>query len=159
MMDLHEFHDIDSYIAGFPEDIRNLQTELRAVIKQAAPEATEKISYSMPTFYQHGNLVHFAAYKNHVGFYPAASGIEAFKAELSALYNSGWKKTGKKYRKRKSNIPDFNKQQIFSNRKFAQQKARLSIESRALHYKEANPYLEITKRVVVSFCVPLMRRI
>ena len=84
MMDLHEFHDIDSYIAGFPEDIRNLQTELRAVIKQAAPEATEKISYSMPTFYQHGNLVHFAAYKNHVGFYPAASGIEAFKAELSA---------------------------------------------------------------------------
>lgn len=84
MMELHEFHDIDSYIAGFPEDIRNLQTELRAVIKQAAPEATEKISYSMPTFYQHGNLVHFAAYKNHVGFYPAASGIEAFKAELSA---------------------------------------------------------------------------
>ncbi len=84
MMDLHEFHDIDSYIAGFPEDIRKLQTELRAVIKQAAPEATEKISYSMPTFYQHGNLVHFAAYRNHVGFYPAASGIEAFKAELSA---------------------------------------------------------------------------
>jgi uncharacterized protein YdhG (YjbR/CyaY superfamily) len=84
MMELHEFHDIDSYIAGFPEDIRNLQTKLRAVIKKAAPEATEKISYSMPTFYQHGNLVHFAAYKNHVGFYPAASGIEAFKAELSA---------------------------------------------------------------------------
>ncbi|PKO98168.1 MAG: hypothetical protein CVU14_08460 [Bacteroidetes bacterium HGW-Bacteroidetes-9] len=83
-MELHEFHDIDSYIAGFPEDIRNLQTKLRAVIKKAAPEATEKISYSMPTFYQHGNLVHFAAYKNHVGFYPAASGIEAFKAELSA---------------------------------------------------------------------------
>lgn len=84
MMNLHEFHDIDTYIGGFPEDIRNLLTELRAAIKQAAPDATEKISYSMPTFYQHGNLVHFAAYKNHVGFYPTASCIEAFKAELSA---------------------------------------------------------------------------
>ena len=84
MMDLHEFHDIDTYIAGFPEDIRNLLTELRAAIKQAAPEAMEKISYSMPTFYQHGNLVHFAAYKSHIGFYPAASGVEAFKSELSA---------------------------------------------------------------------------
>ncbi len=54
------------------------------MIKEAAPEATEKISYQMPTFYLHGNLVHFAAYKKHIGFYPSPSGIEAFKEEISS---------------------------------------------------------------------------
>ena len=54
------------------------------MIKEAAPEATEKISYQMPTFYLHGNLVHFAAYKEHIGFYLSPSGIEAFKEEISS---------------------------------------------------------------------------
>jgi uncharacterized protein YdhG (YjbR/CyaY superfamily) len=58
--------------------------ELRAAIQSAAPNAAEKISYQMPTFYLYGNLVHFAAYENHIGFYPAPSGIEAFKDKLSA---------------------------------------------------------------------------
>lgn len=56
---------------------------IRKVIKESAPDAKEKISYQMPTFALHGNLVHFAAFKNHIGFYPAPSGIEAFKEELS----------------------------------------------------------------------------
>lgn len=75
---------IDNYIVQFPEDVQVLLNEIRKVIKEAAPEATEKISYQMPTFYFHGNLVHFAAYKKHIGFYPAASGIEAFKEEIAA---------------------------------------------------------------------------
>lgn len=75
---------IDAYIEGFPPDVRERLQALRDVIKEAAPEATEKISYQMPTFELHGNLVHFAAFKNHIGFYPAASGIAAFQEELSA---------------------------------------------------------------------------
>ena len=74
---------IDSYIAGFPEDVQLRLEKLRATIRKAAPEAEEAISYQMPTFKLHGNLVHFAAYKNHIGFYPAPSGIEAFKKEFS----------------------------------------------------------------------------
>lgn len=75
---------IDEYIAQFPEDIQQILTQIRAVIKEAAPQATEKISYQMPTFYLKGNLVHFAAFKHHIGFYPAPTGIEEFKEELSA---------------------------------------------------------------------------
>lgn len=74
---------IDDYIAQFPEDVQKVLQELRAVIHAAAPDAEEKISYQMPTFYLNGNLVHFAAYKNHIGFYPAPSGIEHFQEELS----------------------------------------------------------------------------
>jgi len=77
------FTTTDEYIAQFPPDVREILQNLRAVIKEAAPEATEKISYQMPTFYLNGNLVHFAAYARHIGFYPAPSGIEAFKEELS----------------------------------------------------------------------------
>jgi uncharacterized protein YdhG (YjbR/CyaY superfamily) len=76
--------DIDSYIAGFPQDVQVILQELRAVIKQAAPQAEEAISYQIPTFRLKGNLVHFAAFKNHIGFYPTSSGIEKFKNELSA---------------------------------------------------------------------------
>jgi uncharacterized protein YdhG (YjbR/CyaY superfamily) len=75
---------IDEYIAGFPESTQKILAELRAAINAAAPEAEEKIRYQMPTFALKGNLVHFAAYKNHIGFYPAPSGIEAFKPELAA---------------------------------------------------------------------------
>ena len=77
------YESIDEYIATFPGEIQKILRELRAVIKAAAPDAEERISYQMPTFWQQGNLVHFAAFKNHIGFYPAPRGIEAFKKELS----------------------------------------------------------------------------
>lgn len=79
---------IDEYIAGFPENIQKKLRELRQVIKEAAPEATEKISYQMPTFFLNGNLVHFAAFKNHIGFYPAPTGLDAFKDEIAAYPHS-----------------------------------------------------------------------
>ena len=78
------FNSIDEYIATFPQDIQNILQELRATIKAAAPDSEEKISYQMPTFFMNGNLVHFAAFKKHIGFYPTPSGIEAFQKELSA---------------------------------------------------------------------------
>lgn len=77
------FNSIDEYIATFPEDIQNILQELRATIQACAPDAVEKISYQMPTFDLKGNLVHFAAFKNHIGLYPTPSGIDAFKRELS----------------------------------------------------------------------------
>jgi uncharacterized protein YdhG (YjbR/CyaY superfamily) len=73
---------IDQYINGFPDDVRRILNQLHATIRAAAPEASEKISYRMPTYYYNGNLVHFAAYPHHIGFYPTPSGIEAFKDEL-----------------------------------------------------------------------------
>src|SRR5690349_9138128 len=75
---------IDEYIAGFPADTQALLETVRATIKAAAPGAEERISYQMPAFALHGNLVYFAALKNHIGFYPTGNGIEAFKDELSA---------------------------------------------------------------------------
>ncbi len=74
---------IDEYIAGFPKDIQEILERLRVTIRKAAPEAEETINYAIHTFTLNGNLVHFAAFKNHIGFYPAPSGIEAFKEELS----------------------------------------------------------------------------
>ena len=76
--------NIDEYIANFSKEVQEILQELRATIKNAAPEAEEAISYQIPTFKLRGNLVHFAAYKNHIGFYPTPSGIEKFKKELSA---------------------------------------------------------------------------
>ena len=76
--------NIDEYIAGFPEDIQQLLEGMRETIRKAAPGAEETISYAIPTFKLNGNLVHFAAFRNHIGFYPAPRGIEAFKKELSA---------------------------------------------------------------------------
>jgi len=81
------FNSIDEYIAAFPEDIQKILGELRATIKASAPDAGEKISYQMPTFALKGNLVHFAAWKNHIGFYPTSTGTQAFKKELS-IYES-----------------------------------------------------------------------
>ena len=78
---------IDEYISSFPKEVQIILQELRAAIKAAAPDAEEKISYQIPTFFLKGNLVHFAAFKNHIGFYPTPSGIEAFKKEL-AIYES-----------------------------------------------------------------------
>lgn len=74
---------IDEYIANFPEDVQEILQKVRKMIRQIAPDAQEKINYGMPTFTLNGNLVHFAGFKNHVGFYPTPSGIEKFKKELS----------------------------------------------------------------------------
>jgi uncharacterized protein YdhG (YjbR/CyaY superfamily) len=82
------FVSIDAYIATFPPETQKRLDEVRATIKAAAPEAQEKISYQMPTFYLHGNLVHFAAHKNHIGFYPTPSGVQAFEHELSQYETS-----------------------------------------------------------------------
>ena len=78
---------IDEYIQGFPPDVKAILSELRSAIRQAAPQAVEKISYRIPTFYLNGNLVHFAAFERHIGFYPGPSGIAHFKKEL-AKYKS-----------------------------------------------------------------------
>jgi len=74
---------IDEYIIKFPPEIQEILIRLRKVIKESAPDAEEKISYQMPTFLLNGNMVYFAAYKKHIGFYPTSSGIDAFKHELS----------------------------------------------------------------------------
>lgn len=79
---------IDEYIAGFPGEGQEILQRIRMTIHEAAPDAQEKISYQMPTFYLKGNLVHFAAFKEHIGFYPVPSGIEKFKKELS-VYKQG----------------------------------------------------------------------
>ena len=77
------YKTIDEYINTFPEDVRSILNQLRQTIKETAPEAEETINYQIPTFTLHGNLVHFAAFKNHIGFYPTPTGMEAFKKELS----------------------------------------------------------------------------
>jgi len=79
-----QFRTIDEYIKTFPKDVQSILEKMRQTIRKAAPEAVEAISYQMPTFKLNGkNLVYFAAFKNHIGFYPIPSGIEAFKKELS----------------------------------------------------------------------------
>jgi len=78
-----QFKTIDEYINLFPDEVRTILNQIRQTIREAAPEAEETINYQMPTFTLHGNLVHFAAFKNHIGFYPTPTGIEAFKEELS----------------------------------------------------------------------------
>jgi uncharacterized protein YdhG (YjbR/CyaY superfamily) len=80
--------NIDEYIACFPQEVQEKLQRIRETIRNAAPDAEEKISYQMPTFAQEGNLVHFAAFQNHIGFYPAPQGIEEFKEELS-IYKGG----------------------------------------------------------------------
>ncbi|WP_233165675.1 iron chaperone [Pedobacter sp. ASV12] len=80
--------DIDEYIAGFPQDVQAILQQVRTTIAQAAPEATEAIKYAIPTFVFHGNLVHFAGYKNHVGFYATPGAHEDFAQEL-APYKQG----------------------------------------------------------------------
>ena len=74
---------IDEYIANCPVEVRKKLKDMRTTIRAAAPHATEKISYQMPTFYLEGNLVHFAALKNHIGFYPTPSGVQAFLKETA----------------------------------------------------------------------------
>ena len=78
---------IDEYSGTFPPEVQKILQEMRTVIRSAAPQAQEKISYGIPTFFLEGNLVHFAGYKKHIGFYPAPSGITAFSEQLS-VYES-----------------------------------------------------------------------
>lgn len=83
------FKNINEYIALFPKDIQIFLKQMRATIKEAAPEAEEAIKYKLPTFVLKGiNLVHFAAFKTHIGFYPVPTGIEKFKKELAAYRTS-----------------------------------------------------------------------
>ncbi|MGZ6316749.1 MAG: iron chaperone [Anaerolineales bacterium] len=77
------YNSIDEYIETFPEDIQKKLRQVRTTVRAAAPDAEEKISYQMPTFTLNGNLVYFAAFKNHIGLYPTPSGTEAFKRELA----------------------------------------------------------------------------
>jgi len=70
---------IDDYIEPFPKDVQEKLEELRKVIREEAPEATEKIAYGIPTFTFHGNLVHFGGFKTHIGFFPASSPMDEFK--------------------------------------------------------------------------------
>jgi len=83
-----EVKSIDEYIAMFPENMKIVLQQLRIAIRESAPQARESISYQMPTFKLNGNLVHFAAHKNHIGFYPTPSAIEAFKNRLSSYKTS-----------------------------------------------------------------------
>ena len=84
------FETIDEYIATFPRNVQRILEELRQTIRDSAPGAKEAISYQIPTFKLNGNLVHFAAFKNHIGFYPTSSAISEFKKELSHyIYGKG----------------------------------------------------------------------
>ena len=84
-----QFKNTDEYIASLPKDVADILEELRRVVRESAPKAEETISYGIPTFDLNGtHLVHFSAYKNHVGFYPTSSGIAAFKKELSPFKTS-----------------------------------------------------------------------
>jgi len=74
---------VENYIKAFPQDVQVKLNALRVLVRKCAPEASEKISYQMPTFYLHGNLVHFAAHTKHIGFYPTPSGVANFEDELS----------------------------------------------------------------------------
>ncbi len=80
---MNNSNNIDNYIAGFPKETQEILQQVRLTIKKAAPAGEETINYGIPTFTLNGNLVHFAGYKNHIGFYPAPSGIESFKKELA----------------------------------------------------------------------------
>jgi uncharacterized protein YdhG (YjbR/CyaY superfamily) len=82
------FETIDGYIEGFPASTQKLLKQVRKTIKAAAPGATEKISYQIPTFYLNGNLVHFAAFAKHIGFYPGAAGIAKFSKDIRGYKNA-----------------------------------------------------------------------
>ena len=82
-LDKREINDIDNYISGFPAETQKILKKIRATIKKAAPGSIETIKYSMPTFTFKGNLIHFAAFKNHIGLYPAPTGDELLNKELS----------------------------------------------------------------------------
>jgi uncharacterized protein YdhG (YjbR/CyaY superfamily) len=75
--------NIDEYVAGFPREVQETLQKIRGIIRDAAPDAAETIKYRMPTFVLHGNLVHFAGFQQHIGFYPTPSAIKQFSGELA----------------------------------------------------------------------------
>ena len=75
--------DVDKFIATYPKDVQEILNKIRETIRESAPGAEETINYGIPTFTLNGNLVHFSAFKTHIGFYPTPSGTEKFKKELS----------------------------------------------------------------------------
>ncbi|HHY87664.1 MAG TPA: hypothetical protein GYA06_01915 [Chloroflexi bacterium] len=79
---------VAEYIAQFPPEVQQILNTLRKMVNEIAPEAEERISYGMPGYYYHGPLVYFAAHRNHIGFYPTPSGIEAFEKELAEYRNA-----------------------------------------------------------------------
>ena len=87
-MDNNQISTIDEYISRFPNDVQDILEKLRKIIRETAPQAEETINYGIPTFKLHGNLVHFAAFKKHIGFYPTPSAIEAFREDLSSYETS-----------------------------------------------------------------------
>jgi uncharacterized protein YdhG (YjbR/CyaY superfamily) len=87
-MNIDKPNNVNNYIEGFPKATQTLLKQIRAAIKKAAPDAQEVISYQMPAYKCSGALVYFAGYKNHIGFYPTASGIQAFKKEISVYKSS-----------------------------------------------------------------------
>ena len=74
---------VDDYITGFPDQIQSILRQIRSIIRETVPDAEEVIAYQMPTYRLHGNLVHFAAFKHHIGFYPTPTGVAAFEQELA----------------------------------------------------------------------------
>ncbi len=87
-MNTSEPKSITEYISGFPEEIQIILSNIREIIREEAPLAEERIRYGIPTFYLNGNLVHFAAFKKHIGFYPTPNGIHQFREELSPFKTS-----------------------------------------------------------------------
>ena len=85
---MQAYNTIDQYIADFPPPIRKILTSIRSTIHKTVPEAQEAIKYGIPTFVLSGNLVHFAAFKQHIGIYPGPAGIAAFQIELSRYQTS-----------------------------------------------------------------------
>lgn len=79
---------IGDYIKSCPQNVQEKLYQIRQIIEKAAPLAKQKISWRMPTYYQNGNLAHFASHKNHIGFYPGAEAIEKFKEELKNYVTS-----------------------------------------------------------------------
>jgi len=87
-MDAKPAQTIDEYIAQFPAEIRDILQKLRQVVREEAPQAEEAIRYRIPTFRLNGNLVHFAAFRDHVSFFPTSSGVAAFREELAGYETS-----------------------------------------------------------------------
>ena len=85
---MQNYKDIDEYLANFSDDIRGKLEEIRKTVKEIVPEAEEKISYGIPTFTYHGNLLHFAGYETHIGFYPGSAPIKEFAKELAEYKTS-----------------------------------------------------------------------
>lgn len=87
-MKMKEHKDINEYISNAPEHVRDSLNQIRKLVKELAPDATEKISYGIPTFYLNGNLLHFAGYEKHIGFYPGSAPIAEFKDDLAGYVTS-----------------------------------------------------------------------